>query len=600
MIDSSVASEPPAASESGFWATFLGWSTHRHLPIHLALVAVVLMLPALWTGLQLDDYFHRLGMLEASGNPGGVNLLDFFGFAIGDAKINKELIDLGTYPWWTPLDIRLRFFRPLSAATMLLDYELWPRLLPLMHLQSLLWYGALVAAVAVLYRRIMGLSAAAALAALLYALDDAPAVAVTWLANRNAILAALFGVLCLIAHDDAQKRGRLLSVILAPSCLALALLSGEAALGTLAYLGSYAVFIDERRWSRRLAALVPSGIVLLVWAITYRHLGFGTHGSGYYVDPLADPFQFLGVLPSRLSLLLLGQWSPFSADVGLAFSGNGVVLGAVLFLAVLLLALVPVLREDRISHFWGLGMVLSAFPIATVFPSNRLLMLVGVGAMGITARFLLAVGERMASGSSGDGVGMRAARIMAIVFIVTHLVIAPLSKPASAYAMKVVDEVTAGLVRKMPDDPSASSNRLILVNSPIPASLVQAVKAAEGKPHASGGVDLLPGPVPARISRVDERTLRVSLDGRFFESPITLIFHSRDDPFVKGQEIHVKGMTIQVLEVDDRQEPRELLFRFDVPLEDPSLRWVQFTKGQGYVPFVPPPMGQSTTLQGTS
>jgi len=42
-----------------------------------------------------------------------------------------------------------------------------------MHAHSLMWFGLLVVAVTLLYRRLMGLTLAAGLAALLYAVDDA-------------------------------------------------------------------------------------------------------------------------------------------------------------------------------------------------------------------------------------------------------------------------------------------------------------------------------------------------------------------------------------------------------------------------------------------
>jgi hypothetical protein len=67
-----------------------------------------------------------------------------------------DYIDFGLFPWWTSPGLRLAFFRPLSAISMWVDYQLWPNLPALMHLHSLLLYAALVAAATLLYRRLLG------------------------------------------------------------------------------------------------------------------------------------------------------------------------------------------------------------------------------------------------------------------------------------------------------------------------------------------------------------------------------------------------------------------------------------------------------------
>jgi hypothetical protein len=42
-------------------------------------------------------------------------------------------------------------------------------------------------------------------------------------------------------------------------------------------------------------------------------------------------------------------------------------------------------------------------------------------------------------------------------------------------------------------------------------------------------------------------------------------------------------------------QPSEALVVFREPLESSRLIWMQW-RGQGYVPFTPPPLGESTTL----
>ncbi len=54
-------------------------------------------------------------------------------------------------------------------------------------------------------------------------------------------------------------------------------------------------------------------------------------------------------------------------------------------------------------------------------------------------------------------------------------------------------------------------------------------------------------------------------------------------------------MTVEVERITESGEPREVLFRFDVPLNAPSLRWVQWEDGI-YVPFEPPAVGETIRL----
>ena len=181
---------------------------HRRLPLFLSLLAVFLASPALWTGWQLDDLYHRWILL---GHPVGEGLLwsgwELFTFLDGEAARTRHLMDLGLLPWWTLEDIRLAFWRPLAVLTHRVDYLLWPMSAAAMHVHSLLWFGAVVAAATVFYRRIFGGYGVAGLAALFFAVDDAHALPASWIANRNALLGTFFGLACLVAHHHWRSKG---------------------------------------------------------------------------------------------------------------------------------------------------------------------------------------------------------------------------------------------------------------------------------------------------------------------------------------------------------------------------------------------------------
>jgi hypothetical protein len=153
----------------------------RQLPIVATLLATALASPALWAGLELDDYRHRETLLGSS-----TSLIELFAFQSGNGPQPIELIDVGAVPWWTHPRLRIVFFRPIAALTHWLDYRVWPNLPALMHAQSLLWFAACVAVAARAYRRFQGPTWVAGLAALMFAVDDAHANPAGWIANRNA------------------------------------------------------------------------------------------------------------------------------------------------------------------------------------------------------------------------------------------------------------------------------------------------------------------------------------------------------------------------------------------------------------------------------
>src|SRR5215213_5330266 len=114
----------------------------RHISLLAALLGLVLALPALKSGWQIDDYYHRAALIapERVGPPiaaliGKRSVTSLFRFIDGPAMVRRS-IDLGYFPWWTAPEMRAVFFRPLAAATHWLDYRLWPDSAEAMHAHS--------------------------------------------------------------------------------------------------------------------------------------------------------------------------------------------------------------------------------------------------------------------------------------------------------------------------------------------------------------------------------------------------------------------------------------------------------------------------------
>jgi hypothetical protein len=567
---------------------------HRRLPVLLALLGVVLCLPALRGGLAVDDLFQRIVLLGADpfGFGGDQARIDMFRFFDGDSELTLRAMGVGFVPWWTLPAIEISFLRPVTAATHLLDYVLWPEQPWLMHLHSLLWFGALVAAVTVLYRRIGGVTAAAGLAALLYAVDDAHGFAIGWVANRNALIAALLGVLAILAHVRWAQSDRLRHGVLALLCLVFGLLAGEAAVAAGAYIFAHSLWLDRSSWRVRAARLAPYAAVGIGWLALHRVLGYGALGSGLYIDPTKEPLSFLAAACERVPIALAAQlvgpsasFHAFVTEASVRWTWWGWAVLVVLGVAVLLWRM---LRREPEAGFWATGMLLSTIPISATFPHDRLLLFVGLGGMALVARLVVVLVE--------EG-GRRARWVIVGAVMLVHVVLAGLGLPLAAYSPAVLARIMSEDVRVLPDDPALASQDLVLVNPNVPflAGYYPIVRWSDALSVPKRLRILGPGTTAMHIERVDARTLRVRPEAGFLSAPMDDLFRSVRYPMAAGETVTLPGLRVEIVSVNDAGRPAEALFRFDTPLEDPSLRWLAWRDSYPE-PFVPPPIGSSVTL----
>ena len=403
-------------------------ASSRALPCLVAL-GVLLTSPSLFSGLAADDYLHAITLEKLPFVTPQEGPLDLFRFANGNAATARALMDVGEFPWTADPSVRFAFFRPLSALTHMLDYAAWPHAPAMMHAQNLFWFALALLGVAAVYRRLLGATWVAGLALLLYALDDTHAPVVGWLANRNALIALSFSLSALWMHDRWRRDGWKPGAWLGPLLFAVAILAGESALAILAYLAAHALHIDKTSLKARAVALTPYALIVVAWRFAYTHFGFGVSSSGIYFDPGQHPLVYLTALPRRLPFMLLGEVGLPRSDFAMVYeyispTALAWMIGfALAVLGLLAAAMVPLWRRDPVARFFTTGLLLAVFPICGAFPSDRLLLFVGVGAMGLIALFL----------SSAASFAERGA---AAVLVFVHVVLAP---PLLVLRAKFVD-----------------------------------------------------------------------------------------------------------------------------------------------------------------
>jgi hypothetical protein len=581
----------PLASTAGRAASSL---TAKHLPLCVGLLGGALLLPCIDDGFQLDDHLQR-SALVSGGERSGLRVFEFYS---GEPTAAQRLLDSGLMPWWAAPGFRHYLLRYVSAATMQLDYMVWPDHPAMMHLHSLLWLCALLTSAAYLYREVMGPRWTAGLAALLYAIDDAHALPASYLANRNALISATFGVLCILCHARWRRCGSVLGAVLSPVCLALALGAGELAVATPGYLCAYGLFLDRASLGRRITALAPNGCVALGWLFAYQAGGFGARGSGYYDDPLGDPLAFLTHCAQNIPRLLFGQWTPIPAEL----TATPTLRVASILATLLLLALLfPLVRRDRVARFFALGALFSLLPIAATGPMNRLLFFVGLGSMG-----LLSLGLASLFTIIHDRARPRLFRTLAggltALLLVAHVLLAPPAALAMVDYQARVSATHNRALASVPHDPQISAQDLVLLNPPdypYSAMCIAPVKSLQGLPVARRLRALVATSTAMHLTRLDATTLQATLSDGLFTDPFSRYFRGKQVAFKPGDHVQVPGLWVEIQSLNAAGDPDRLRYRFEHPLEHPSLRWLRWNDGR-YEPWQPPSIGQSTYLPAPS
>lgn len=627
--------------------------TSRWFPLQVALLGVLLLLPTAIGGFKTDDLVQRYTMvgnaeLSALGFPLTEKAADlpealshYFTFFHPEVEgHNNAQRDFGTVPWWMDTEMKLSLFRPVTALTHWIDYQLWPDQPQNMHLHSLVWLGGWLLLAGLLFRRFIGVRAAAGLATLMFMLDYSYRLPATWIANRNALICGFLGLLTIYLHDRWRARGkhdaqgdprRWHWAVLAQVALLLTLLSAEAGLGITAYLFAYALCIESGPIGSRIRSLVPATGVVIVWRAVYVMLGFGAARTDMYIDPGVNPLRFLSALVTRGPVLLFSQlaaWDEFTTSMApdLRFK---VWLGILVALLLLGWAFYPLLKTNKTARFFMVGSLISLVPLpAYAAMQGRLLIFVSFGMMGFLGLFIASVFKKKevlsvptegGSASAGQGVF---ARFVAGLMVFVHLFLGGLVKVLfflivlSGMAGDILTTTTLeqkplqSILSGLGVDGDAAERQIILVNPPTPFLFAyfpyymawhNEIAPEDERVAFPKGVRMLTtGLTPIEIERVDAHTLKVRPEGGYLIPPeqrtaaefsnaprkhlaYTLRLQGHDfrvpklSPLVLGDQVRLPGMTVEVSALTEDQRPAEATFYFEQQLDDPSLVWLYWS-----------------------
>lgn len=583
--------ERDGASEVTGWRRFVLGST---APTTALVLAALVALPFCFTGFFADDFLHQALLRGMPGFAAG-DRWKLFTFVNGDPALARPLIENGPFPWWTLPTLKFSFFRPLTALVANVEHALVGGNAALLHVHSIAWYVALVAVVNRVLRRALAASMAAPLAVVLFAIDDAHAVVAGWIANRNALISAVFGLLALLAHLRWREDGWRWGVPASVGAALLALAAGETAVGALLAIGAWEAALGPGGWTRRALALAPMALVGVAYLVVYKLTGSGAAGSEIYNDPLGEPVAFLARAPPKALALVGAQFLGTTADLWLikvalrpALVGTGAV--ALALVAWLLRALWRDFSDaERRALEWLLvAFGLSLVPVLATFPLNRLLLVPSVFGAGIVALVLL-------RGWRARGRAVRwASRALLVPAVAQCVVMWPVN--AGVYGLGSSLQRSMALQPALSDE--ALSRHVLVFVGPDPSAVLYTsmVRQLYGRPAARSWVTISFAASAHRLTRRSERELELEvLDGQMLQSVFEQLVRSSDLPVPVGFRVKLAKATVEVTSLDGAGLPKTLLVTLAQPPDDSSVtlaRWDDGVLG----PLALPPVGESLVL----
>lgn len=592
----------PRGTRRGMTAWLGGRLAHPRVPLLAALIALAVAAPGVRVGLWLDDFQHGLALRGDRRYSGrSPSVADLYNFADGRAGSNREKMATGLFPWWTDPRFKLRFFRPVSGFLRWIDFRALGENPVLMHLHNALWFAAAALAAGRFYRRLLDPAWAAGLAVLLFAMNEILAAVTYWVAARNHLVAATFALLAVAAHDRWRRERAPRLAVLPPALLLLALLSCEAAVATGAFLLAYAAFLDFAPRRDRVLSLVPCGLTGLAWFVLYRGAGLGTAASAQYLDPSNGVADFaLGILqrfPVYLSAAF-GFGTILLGGIGAEHS-RAATLAACAALAATVPLFWPVCRRDARGRFWVAATWFAVVPSCTTLTEGALTFPV-IGAIGALSRYAALLAEPPA-GLRERVLFLRLNRLFAAVLLLRFSAQSLAGIPLRAQAARVEAEASERSARDGAFRNADLAGRdVCVITTPccLRAWNLQVIRAYRGLPLPRTVRVLSPGWQDVELARSGERGLAAAFGGDLLASPSASFFRRAQAAFREGDAIELPGFRAEIRSVDARGRPREVLFRFDRPLEDPSLLWV-YWDGDGFRRTTPPAPGETRRFPRT-
>lgn len=561
----------------------------------------------LHTGFTVDDY-AQLSMMEGT-FPVPRGPLSLFTFSDGGTDENARLREIGFFPWWSDPELRVSLMRPLSSALMWFDLRTFGKDAFAFHLHSAAWWIAMMIAIWEFFRRVAsGWASVIALAVIV--VHPAHTMLLGWLANRNALVATTLAVLGLLAQLRAQERRSRADYYLAAALYAAGLLASEYAMPTLAF-GAFLALIGPSAPASRgrtLAQWIAGGLAYLGLRSS---LGFGTRGSGMYIDPVREPLAFLEAAMVRLPVLMgevvfavrsswwsdgfpwahrLVGWGVLQPQQALDLRslhyvqiGIGVFACLVYVVVALRVSRRSAASADRFDQrflVWAIPFTL--LPCAASMPESRLLL---PGLLGWSA--VLAQQVQSWRGLHGARAALGRA---ATVGLVTLVLIAPLGTGAAELrGFAQLAHVVRQSILDRALDPHMGPHRHVFLASavdPTTTIYIPWVRRVHSRPAPESCQLLMSGWGPLRLTRVSSSAFGLEHLSASFTGLDVYAGAFNRKPLQRGERFRTGDLEVTVERVHDGRAMK-VLYELHRPLEADVTLLIQTDLGLRPVAFPP-------------
>jgi len=561
----------------------------------LALLGLLaLRVPTLSWGFGFDDYAHQV-VLSGEYEHDTLGPFSLFDFG-GTPQAGEAGFEEGAFPFWADADMRARFFRPLTSASIALDHEVHRRNANGYHLSQVLMFGLLLALLARLYLA-LGLDPRLTLLAVVcFGLEDGSTIVVGWIANRSTLLVALGlagGLLLLNRGLRSAGSGR--------SALCLALLAGlfalgakESGVGVLAVFAAGSLFGLVPAWSkegpRARAVGVAAVLIAALYVVLYFSLGYGTQ-SAFYPTPWSDPSGFLHYLVLHLTSGVATAAGPIVTDLGLlheSFRQSLIVSGLIM----LLLLARPVLRSVRELEagrlFLAIG-ILTMLPQTMAAPSDRLIFLPMIGWAPLLA-CTLRRGLR-----ASRGLHRGSARVLAATMLVgSPLMLLAITKALGEQMQFARDALVTAEIRGGP----LEQREVLVLQAPF-GTMMLAAGPLHFTETGERNVRIWPlqnGRRGLRVTRTGAASFEFeSLDASFLTLPFEYVYRANRSVPEVGQVYRTSLFEVRVASVDDAGVRRFALTLTSGDLDADTFSFL-YWDGEHMKHRALPPVGETVDL----
>ncbi|MGB3620924.1 MAG: hypothetical protein WBA20_06215 [Ketobacter sp.] len=545
-------------------------------------------------------------------------VMDAFHFYSPAAGTLHEYKQYGNLPWWSGDEAQMNPWRPVSALTHWVDYQIAPESAQFQIFHTLLYVLLFAYCGYRLFWRLSNQSSIAVLATLMLVVDFSHLMNFNWISARNVFVAGALGCATLEQFIVWRTQHRPMALPASLVLFALGLLSAESSVAVGGYVLAYLVIVERNGVRSVVTGMLPYAALVLLWRGVYSSLDYGASGISLYIDPGRTPFDFLvsllQTLPLRYASVILTLDSAVATLSPLL--QVWVSLGSLVLVLCCLVAILPLCRCSPKVRFMLLGSVLAAVPAAaltTVGPRSGLF--IAVGFFWVLAVWVF----QLLRGYSSVFVKSLAALVLGLHLFVP-MVVDVLYTSGLVPVVYVDDQhfdSVAGRLRE-----SQGEKSLVVVNPPTPNTLfylpfewqleggvspaalnmlapgfitfdLKRVSAQEFEITSPGGL-----PITAKQALADLKGKQPAMSLVYTSQTLQGLFVAPDAHFRPGQTFSAGNMNVEISAVDGGRVVA-IKIRFDNDAAVEQMIWQRYDWGTREYRVMPvPAVGQTLRFSG--